>query len=70
MKVEDDHTSFLLPFWLSDISYIPFITLGTTPGVDTQTLPVIDDGASDPIPVQGGFPIGMERFFTAYVRRV
>ena len=52
----------------SGINYIPFIPLGTTPGVDTQTLPNTDDGASDPITVPNDFPMGFQFFSTVYVR--
>ena len=50
------------------INYIPFITLGTTPGVAAQTLATLDDGSSDPITIPNGFPMGLRRLTTAYVR--
>ena len=38
--------------------YLPFLTLGTTAGVARQSLPVVDDGASESISIPGGFHFG------------
>lgn len=47
--------------------WLPYLTLGVTPGVDTLTVPAIDDGASSAIPIPTGFPIGNTNQSTAYV---
>ena len=49
------------------MNYIPFIALNTTPGVNTQTLPEVDDGSSEAITVPGGFPMGSQLLSTIYV---
>ena len=62
---------FCACLWSSDpgdINYNPFIALDTTPGVPTETVPIADDGASDPITVPNDFPMGFQLFSTVYVR--
>ena len=44
---------------------IPYITLGTTEGVTTQSVPSLDDGISAPIPVV--FPLGNQTHSIVYV---
>ena len=44
---------------------IPYITLGETGGVVTQSVPVQDDGVSSPISID--FPFGSQTQSTVYV---
>ena len=44
-----------------------YLTLGITPGVTTQYLPRVDDGASSSIPILGGFPFGASSMANLYV---
>lgn len=47
--------------------WLPFLNLSSTPGIPTVYLGRLDDGSSDPIPVQNGFPIGNSVQTVAYV---
>ena len=50
--------------------YLPFLVLGSTPGVERVYLPTEDDAASGPIDVIGGLPTGDTVHTRAYVRQV
>ena len=52
---------------LKHIAWLPFLTLRSTPGVVTNLLPAVDDGASPAIPIPTGFPIGNSNQSVAYV---
>ena len=45
---------------------IPYISLGETDGVTTESVPFVDDGLSPPIRVQ--FPLGSQYQSEIYVR--
>ena len=47
------------------VTGFPYISLGETFGVATQSVPAVDDGVSSPISVQ--FPFGSEIESTVYV---
>lgn len=47
--------------------YLDFIQLNVTVGVTTETLPALDDGATQGIPVTPGFPFGNSLQASAYV---
>ena len=48
-----------------EVEVLPYIALGVTEGVDTQSVPRQDDGVSLPINVQ--FPFGSQYRSTVYV---
>ena len=54
---------------LSDTTIIPYITLGVTEGVVTQSVPVEDDDISAPIHIPSPFPFGSHHESTVYVRK-
>ena len=47
--------------------YLSYLTLGITPGVTRQFLPLVDDGASNSIPIPGGFRFGTSSMTNVYV---
>ena len=49
--------------------FLPFMTLGSTPGVDRQLLPLSDDGCSGAIFIDDGFPFGGFSETQVYVRK-
>ena len=56
----------LSPFSTDPFNYcVPYITLGETEGVITQSVPPLDDGVSLPIDVN--FPFGSQIQSTVYV---
>ena len=57
------HLSFTLKF----IAWLPFLTLRSTPGVVTNSVPRVDDGNSLAISIPTGFPIGNSNQSVAYV---
>ena len=50
-------------------AWLPYLTLQTTPGVVTYTVPPGDDVYSSPIQIPGGFPIGNDKLFSVFVSR-
>ena len=48
-------------------AWLPFLTLRATPGVVTNSLAAVDDGASPAISIPTGFPIGNSNQSVAYV---
>ena len=46
---------------------LPFLSLGTTAGVETQQLPRYDDWASGAIPIPTGFPFATYNHTACYV---
>ena len=48
-------------------AWLPFLTLRSTPGVVTNSVPAVDDGSSPAIPIPTGFPIGNSNQSVAYV---
>ena len=56
---------FSLCFYCLIIVVLPYITLGVTEGVTTQSVPPQDDGVSLPIDVN--FPFGSQIQSTVYV---
>ena len=48
-------------------SYLPYLVLGATEGVDMITLPASDDANSDPIYITGGLPLGSRTQTIAFV---
>ena len=51
-------------------AWLPYLTLRSTPGVVTNSVPRVDDGNSAAIPIPTGFPIGNSNQTVAYVRPV
>ena len=47
--------------------YLSYLTLGITPGVTSQYLSRVDDGASSNIPIPGGFRFGTSSMTNVYV---
>ena len=47
--------------------YLSYLTLGVTPGVTRQYLPQVDDGASESIPIPGGFRFATSSMTNVYV---
>ena len=57
-----------LSFTLKYIAWLPYLTLRSTPGIVTNSVPGVDDGSSPAIPIPTGFPIGNSNQSVAYVR--
>ena len=55
--------------FLADTSQgLPFINLGTTPGVRNNSLSAVNDGTSGVIALPKGFPFANTTHTTVYVR--
>ena len=55
------------PLAASEYTYLPFIPLGVTYGVEQQVLLESDDGVEGPIPIDPRFPFGSSVQTVLYV---
>ena len=51
----------------AEVNFLPALSLGVTPEVQRVTVPYRDDRASHEIYINGGFPIGSTKLYSAYV---
>lgn len=53
----------------AEVTYLPFLPLGSTPGVTMVSLPPFDDGTLGPISIPVPFPVGNTFQTDIYVRK-
>ncbi len=69
MRLTCTYSLLLLPD-PEDVSYLPFLPLGTTTGIETISVPPFDDGSSSAIPITIPFPVGVTQHTVVYVRKL